>query len=62
MPLRSHKNNKIHFKMNLKNSIVFGARDFIGREFFDIQKEGIVTQILFIEDFEYRLNKDRFRF
>ena len=44
-----------------KNCIVFGARGHVGREVFDAKKNGIIDNILFAEDFEYRLNKDRFR-
>lgn len=44
-----------------KHCIVFGARGHIGREVFDAKNEGIVDEVLFAEDFEYRLNKDRFR-
>lgn len=42
-----------------KQCIVFGARDHVGREIFDAKKQGSVTHILFAEDFEYRINKDR---
>ncbi|EKD58480.1 MAG: hypothetical protein ACD_56C00116G0013 [uncultured bacterium] len=34
---------------------VFGARDHVGREVFDAKKDGVVKDILFTEDFEYRL-------
>ncbi len=44
-----------------KHCIVFGARGHIGREVFDAKNSGVVDDILFAEDFEYRLNKDRFR-
>lgn len=43
-----------------KKCIVFGARGHIGREVFDAKNEGVVNEILFADDFEYRLNKDRF--
>ena len=43
-----------------KNCIVFGARGHIGREVFDAKSEGIIENILFAEDFEYRLNMARF--
>jgi uncharacterized LabA/DUF88 family protein len=43
-----------------KNCVVFGARDHIGREVFDSKIKGSVTNILFAEDLEYRLNKYRF--
>jgi len=38
-----------------KECYVFGARNHIGREVIDSQKAGIVKDILFAEDFEYRL-------
>ena len=44
-----------------KKCIVFGARGHIGREVFDAKIEGFLEDILFAEDFEYRLNKSRFR-
>lgn len=47
-------------KFYKKRSFVFGARDHIGSEMFDAQKRGIVDKILYAEDFEYRLNRDRF--
>lgn len=43
-----------------KNCIVFCARDHISREIIDAKKNKIIEEILFVEDFEYRLNKDRF--
>ena len=43
-----------------KNCLVFGARDRVGREIFDSEKEHIIQDILFTEEFEYRLNKGRF--
>lgn len=43
-----------------KTCFVFGARDHIGREVFDAEKSGIVSKILFAEDFEYRLRSKRF--
>jgi len=42
-----------------KTCYVFGARDHVGREVFDAQMEGVVQDVLFAEDFEYRL-KDRY--
>lgn len=39
---------------------VFGARDHVGREVIDAKNEGIVSDILFAEDFEYRL-KDSYK-
>lgn len=44
-----------------KEFIIFGARDHVGREVYDARKLGIVADILYAEDFEYRLNKYRFR-
>lgn len=44
-----------------KNFIVFGARGHTGSEVQDAPKEGIVDRILYADDFEYRLNMDRFR-
>lgn len=38
---------------------IFGARDHIGKELIDCQKNGVVKDILFVEDFEYRLNLRR---
>lgn len=43
-----------------KKCFVFGARNHIGREVFDAKSRGRVSDILFAEDFEYRLNKFRF--
>ena len=45
-----------------KSSYVFGARNHIGAEMIDAANLGIVDKLLFIEDFEYRLNMDRFRY
>ncbi|MBP9843192.1 MAG: NYN domain-containing protein [Candidatus Pacebacteria bacterium] len=44
-----------------KNFIVFGARGHTGSEVQDAPNEGIVSRILYADDFEYRLNMDRFR-
>ena len=44
-----------------KECYVFGARDHIGREVFDAKTSGVVKDIIFIEDFEYRLNRDRLK-
>lgn len=44
-----------------KNFIVFGARGHTGSEVQDAPKEGIVERILYADDFEYRLNMERFR-
>jgi len=43
-----------------KSCIVFGARDHVGREVFDAKADGFVDDILFVEDFEYRLDMKRF--
>lgn len=43
-----------------KRCIIMSARGHIGREVLDAKRDGIVDQILFAEDFEYRLNLDRF--
>ena len=44
-----------------KECFVFGARDHIGREVFDAKTDSVIKGILYAEDFEYRLNMDRFR-
>lgn len=44
-----------------KKCIVFGARDHIGREIFDVKTSGVVEAVLYAEDFEYRLNEARFK-
>lgn len=44
-----------------KKSYIFAARNHLGKELVDCTKEGIVEQIFFAEDFEYRLNRKRFR-
>lgn len=44
-----------------KECFVIGARDHIGREVFDAKMGDIIKDILYAEDFEYRLNMDRFR-
>lgn len=43
-----------------KSLYVFAARNHIGRELIDAEKEGIIEKILYADDFEYRLNMDRF--
>jgi uncharacterized LabA/DUF88 family protein len=43
-----------------KSCIVFGARDHVGREVFDGKIGGYIHEIFYVEDFEYRLNRDRF--
>jgi len=51
-----------YLKDNFNKSIyVFVARAHVGREIIDGRKEGIIERLLFVEDFEYRLNMDRFR-
>ncbi|KKP32676.1 MAG: hypothetical protein A2312_02855 [Candidatus Staskawiczbacteria bacterium RIFOXYB2_FULL_32_9] len=44
-----------------KSCIVFGARNHVGREIYDAKKEKIIDDILYAEDFEYRLNRNRFQ-
>jgi uncharacterized LabA/DUF88 family protein len=43
-----------------KRCIVMSARGHIGREVLDAKMNNDVGEILFAEDFEYRLNMDRF--
>ncbi|MDP3991089.1 MAG: NYN domain-containing protein [Candidatus Nealsonbacteria bacterium] len=43
-----------------KRCIVMSARGHIGREILDAKMSGVVEEILFAEDFEYRLNMGRF--
>lgn len=43
-----------------KECFVFGARGHIGAEVFDAKKDRVVEDILFADDFEYRLNLNRF--
>lgn len=40
---------------------VFGARDHLGREIVDAKQDGVIADILFAEDFEYRLSMERGR-
>lgn len=42
-------------------SLTMSARGHIGREVIDAKREGIIKEILYADDFEYRLNMDRFR-
>lgn len=42
-----------------KNCIVFGARNHVGREVYDVKTESVIDNILYAEDFEYRLNRNR---
>ena len=44
-----------------KSSIVMSARGHIGREVVDAKNNGIIEEILYADDFEYRLNMNRFR-
>lgn len=44
-----------------KKTIVMSARGHIGREIIDARRERIIEEILYADDFEYRLNLDRFR-
>ena len=44
-----------------KKNIVMSARGHIGKEVIEAKANGIVDEILFAEDFEYRLNMDRFK-
>lgn len=50
--------NYIHNECS-KTIYVFGARDHIGRELIDAKKNGVIKDILFAEDFEYRLDLNR---
>lgn len=50
--------NYIHQEFG-KKIYVFGARNHIGKELIDAKNESIVEEILFVEDFEYRLNLKR---
>lgn len=45
-----------------KSSYVFAARNHIGQEVVDGAREGIIQRVLYVEDFEYRLNMERFRY
>ncbi len=44
-----------------KQTITMSARGHIGREVIDAKRDGIIGGILYADDFEYRLNMDRFR-
>ncbi len=44
-----------------KQAIVMSARGHIGREVIDAKRGGVVEEVLYADDFEYRLNMDRFR-
>jgi uncharacterized LabA/DUF88 family protein len=45
-----------------KTSYVFGARNHVAGEIIDGVNNGMIARLLFAEDFEYRLNMDRFRY
>ena len=45
-----------------KSAYVFAARDRVGSEVIDGVNDGTISKLLFAEDFEYRLNMDRFRY
>lgn len=42
-----------------KTVYMFGARNHVGKELIDAKRDGIIKDILFAEDFEYRLNLKR---
>ena len=42
-----------------KTIYIFGVRNHIGKELIDAKSAGIIKDILFVEDFEYRLNLNR---
>lgn len=44
-----------------KECFVFGARGHVGREVYDAKHDDFVKDVLYVEDFEYRLNNLRFR-
>lgn len=44
-----------------KRALIMSARGHIGREVIDAHREGIIEEILYADDFEYRLNMDRHR-
>ncbi len=44
-----------------KRAIVMSARGHLGREVIDAKTDGTIDDIIFAEDFEYRLNMDRRR-
>ena len=44
-----------------KKAIVMSARGHVGREVLDAKKDGILQDILFAEDFAYRLDMNRIR-
>lgn len=44
-----------------KRTIVMSARGHIGREVLDAKRDSVVEEIIFADDFEYRLNMNRIR-
>lgn len=44
-----------------KKCYVFGARGHIGREIYDAKTEKYVLDVMYVDDFEYRLNSTRFK-
>ncbi|MFA6422938.1 MAG: NYN domain-containing protein [Patescibacteria group bacterium] len=42
-----------------KKFYIFGARDHVGKELIDAKRGKIIEDIIFVEDFEYRLNLNR---
>ena len=44
-----------------KNIYVFGARNHVGKEIYDAKLGKIIDEILYTEDFEYRLDMHRFK-
>jgi uncharacterized LabA/DUF88 family protein len=50
----------LHEKFS-KEIYIFGSRDHVGREVFDGKTDGVIKDILFAEDFEYRLSMERGR-
>ncbi len=45
-----------------KTVYVFGARDHIGREIIDGRTDGVIARLIHVENFEYRLNAERFKY
>lgn len=44
-----------------KSSYVFGARGHVGREVIDATKSGVIQRLLYADDFQFRLDMERFR-
>ena len=44
-----------------KKAYVFGSRNHIGKELYDAKLAGEIKEIFYAEDFEYRLNMERFK-